>query len=447
MFRRRALQFLHNWAEKENRKPLVLRGARQVGKTSLVNLFASDFDNYLYLNIERKGTKALFEQVNSSSELLTAIFLFCRKQKKVGRTLLFIDEIQASPEALEQLRYFYEDMPELFVIAAGSLLETLIDSHISFPVGRVEYLLLRPCSFSEFLGAMGEAALQESLDTVSLPAPIHETCMRLFNTYTLIGGMPEVVAHFSKHRDYVALNAIYESLLNGYKDDSEKYATNNTMARVIRYILSEGWRFAAQSITLGNFANSSYKARETGEAFRALEKAMLLELVYPASSQELPIHSELKRAPKLLWLDTGLVNHFAEVQTEVFGVLDIQDAWRGCVAEHIVGQELLAAESNLSARRRFWVRAKQGSDAEVDFIIQYQNKIIPIEVKSGHNAHLKSLHLFMDGVPHDVAIRIWSKPFSIAEVKTGSGKVFRLFNVPFYYSGYLELVLDKYISN
>jgi predicted AAA+ superfamily ATPase len=181
-----------------------------------------------------------------------------------------------------------------------------------------------------------------------------------------------------------------------------------------------------------------------GEAFRTLEKTFVLELCYPTTDMLVPITKDLKRSPKLLWLDCGLVNYAAKVQKEVFGAVDILDAWRGKIAEQIVAQELLALDSRVSNQRNFWVRNKKDSEAEVDFVLQTGNKVIPIEVKSGHNAKLKSLHLFMDEVPHDIAVRVWSQPFSIDEVATQNGKKFRLINLPFYYVGQLEELLREY---
>jgi hypothetical protein len=233
-------------------------------------------------------------------------------------------------------------------------------------------------------------------------------------------------------------------LLTSYRDDVEKYAGNDTMSQTIRYILQAGWKFAAERITLGGFAGSSYRSREMGEAFRTLEKTFILELCYPTTDCLVPLAKDLKRSPKLLWLDCGLVNYIANVQKEVFGATDILDAWRGKIAEQIVAQELLALDSRVSNQRNFWVRNRKDSDAEVDFVLQWDSQIIPVEVKSGHNAKLKSLHLFMDEAPHAIAVRVWSQPFSVDEVTTPKGKKFKLFNVPFYYVGVLEEVLKRH---
>ena len=444
MFERNAITELEKWAAKSNRKPLILRGSRQVGKTTLVNGFSQGFENYLYLNFEKNpSAMTLFEKEQEIDGLLSEIFLFCNKDNRLGKTLLFIDEIQNSKTAITKLRYFYEaNLHHLYVIAAGSLLETMLNKNTSFPVGRVEYLAVRPCVFNEFLRAIGEKQLEKAILARQIPKALHSKTMNLFNTFTLIGGMPEVVADYAANKNFVGLKAIYESLLASYRDDVEKYARNETMSQTIRYILQAGWKFAAERITLGGFAGSSYKSREIGEALRTLEKTFMLELCYPTTDCRVPIVKDLKRSPKLLWLDCGLINYAAKAQKEVFGAKDILDAWRGKIAEQIVAQELLALDFRVSNQRNFWVRNKKDSDAEVDFVLQHEGMVIPIEVKSGHNAKLRSLHLFMDEAPHNIAVRVWSQPFSIDEAKTHSGKRFKLINLPFYYLGVLENILN-----
>ena len=445
MFERNILTKLEQWAAKTNHKPLILRGSRQVGKTTLVDGFAKRYENYLYLNLEKNQSAiTLFEKEQEIDDLVSEIFLFCNKGKKQGKTLLFIDEIQNSKMAITKLRYFYETkMPDLYVIAAGSLLETMLNSNISFPVGRVDYLAVRPCVFNEFLRAIGEMQLENALLDCKIPEALHGKTMNLFNKFALIGGMPEVIADYAENKNFLGLNDIYESLLTSYRDDIEKYARNETMSQTIRYILQSGWKFVAERITLGNFAGSPYKAREMGEAFRTLEKTFILELCYPTTDTIMPITKDQKRSPKLLWLDCGLVNYAAKIQKEVFGASDILDVWRGKIAEQIVAQELSAFDSRVSNQRNFWVRNKKDSDAEVDFVYQFDNKVIPIEVKSGHNAKLRSLHLFLDEAPHNIAVRVWSQPFSIDNVTTREGKKIKLINLPFYYVCRLEEILNK----
>ena len=443
-FNRNALAWLKKWRVSSDRKPLILRGARQVGKTTLVTQFAKEYDVFLHLNLEKSEERNLFEKYDDVNELLRAIFILKNKQIADKNVLLFIDEIQNSSKAVAILRYFYEEANHIHVISAGSLLETLVDVRkISFPVGRVQYLALRPCTFSEFLGAMENTYDLPFIENADVPEIIHERLMKQFREYILCGGMPAAIVQYSKNRDILSVRQIYESLLLSYSDDVEKYTASQSMVKVIRAILANGWQCAAETISFEGFGGSSYRSREMSEAFQIITKAMLLELVYPSSTVQCPMMPNMRKRPKLMWLDTGLVNYASKIQRDVFSVDDINDVWRGRVAEHIVGQELLAISNEVSQKRLYWRSDKVGSEAEVDFVYVYNGWAIPVEVKSGHNAKLKSLHQYMDMAPHDVAIRVWSKPFSIDEVKTSNGKEFRLINLPFYYIGQLDKVLAR----
>lgn len=445
MFRRNIISKLEAWKQDKKHKPLILRGARQVGKTTVVNEFGSQFDNYLYFNLERNENAKLFEMEIPLDDLVNMLYASVGKVKKEGTTLVFIDEIQNSPKTIALLRYFYEQRPDLYVIAAGSLLENLVDVKVSFPVGRVQYLALRPCSFSEFLGAIGKYNLLAVLSQkAEYTVAFHEQLMHLFNQYTIVGGMPEAVQQYAETQDVIGIEDVYETLVQAYKDDSEKYVRGNKLTDVVRFVLSYGWAFSGETITLGNFANSGYKSREVGEAFRLLEKAMLLELIYPVSSTQLPIIPETKRMPKLIWFDTGLVNYQAGIRKEIIGSTDMVDSWRGHIAEQITAQELLTLDDRVGQHRSFW--AKPNNGAEVDFIFTHNSKLYPIEVKSGTNAHLRSLQVFMDSSEVNIAIRIWSKPYSIDKVKTIHGKEFTLINLPFYLIGNLRNVLDAVVE-
>lgn len=442
MFRRKILDKLEAWKQDEKHKPLILRGARQVGKTTVVNDFGNQFDNYLYFNLERSQNIKLFEMEIPLDDLVNMLYSSLGKVKKQGSTLIFIDEIQNSPKTIALLRYFYEQRPDLYIIAAGSLLENLIDVKVSFPVGRVQYLALRPCSFYEFLGAVGKRNLLAVLaQKAEYSSAFHDELMYFFNQYAIIGGMPEAVQKYAESHDILALDDIYETLVQSYKDDSEKYVRGNKLTDVVRFILSYGWAFSGETITLGNFAHSGYRSREVGEAFRLLEKAMLLELTYPVSSTQLPIIPETKRMPKLIWFDTGLVNYQAGIRREMVGSTEMVDSWRGHIAEQITAQELLALEDRVGQHRAFW--AKPNNGAEVDFVVSYNAKLYPIEVKSGTNAHLRSLQVFMDNANVHLAIRIWSKPFSVNTVQTPKGKTYSLVNLPFYLIGNLYRILEE----
>lgn len=443
---RRALDYLREWKNKVNRKPLILRGARQVGKTTLVKEFSKEYDVFLHLNLENEDERLLFEKFHSAKELIRAVFLFKNIQQVKDNVLLFIDEIQNSQKAVAMLRYFYEEENWLHVITAGSLLETVMDvRRISFPVGRVDYMALRPCSFEEFLNGMGDDFDIPYIQNVDVLDVIHPRLQQWFREYVLCGGMPAAVVQYAQNRDILSVKSTYESLLTSYRDDVEKYTSSQTLTRVVRAILTHGWKSASEIISFEGFAGTPYRSREMSEAFQTISKAMLLELVYPSSEERLPIMPNLRKHPKLLWLDTGLVNYVSGIQRDVFSVEDIQDVWRGRIAEHIVGQELLCLDNRVSATRAYWHSNRIGSEAEVDFVHPYQGLLVPIEVKSGHNAKLKSLHIFMESAPHNIAVRVWSQPYSIDEVSTPSGKPFKLINIPFYYVGQIEKILNREI--
>lgn len=446
MFERNALLWLREWKSRTNRKPLIIRGARQVGKTSLVDLFGTEFDCYLKFNLDEANDLALFEKEMPVQDLYSILLATRGRAKNAGTTLIFIDEIQNSPNAIKMLRYFYEELPHLFVIAAGSLLETMLaeNKQISFPVGRVEYMALRPCTFDEFLGAVGENGLKELVQKAKVPEALHSRVVQLFNKYALVGGMPQAVAEYAQTQDIIALTNVYQSLLIGYRDDVEKYTRSETSRNVIRHIIQNGWVYADEQITFEKFASSSYKSREIGDAMRTLEKTMLIELVYPSVQTSLPIVPDLKKRPRLMWIDTGLMNYAAGIQSELYTIDDLNDAWRGKVAEHLVGQELLGMNNLFINKRAFWVRESRNSQAELDYLyVDQKYGLIPIEVKSGANAHLRSLQAFMKESPCSVAVRFWGKPERQDVVTLDNGKEYTLYSLPYYYAGQLNHVLQR----
>ena len=435
MFQRNITDQLKQWAAKKNRKPLVLRGARQVGKTTAVKIFADSFDTCIFLNLDRPDDRRIFENKESPfEEVLRAIFF----HKNISpdpdqRILIFIDEIQNSPRAVSLLRYFHEDAPHLYVIAAGSLLETLIDRHISFPVGRVEYLFLYPLTFDEFVNALGETAAYSALfDQYPLPDYAHIKLKELFRIFCLIGGMPEIVADYAAHRDIVRLSAIFDALFTAYADDVEKYASSKSQAAVIRHAISTIPLEAGGRIRFHGFGRSSYGSKEIGEALRILEKAMLIRLVYPSTTTTLPIAPNFRKSPRLQFLDTGMLNYRAGLQKNIFNTVNLESVYEGKIIEHLIGQELTGRCLTSSELPLFWVRQKKQSNAEVDFIIRHRDKILPLEVKSGASGRLRSLHQFIDAAPHALAARFYGGQFSIQQAATVQGKPFTLYNLPHY---------------
>ena len=439
MFKRLALPKLLNWSAQPNHKPLIIRGARQVGKTTLVHQLASHFEQYIYLNLELPSDRKPFIEFNNVDQLLQAVFFLQNKSYDLNRkNLLFIDEIQEVPEALNILRYIYEQAPQLHVIAAGSMLESIFNKDIHFPVGRVSYLMLRPVSFPEFLLALDETAAYEQLEKVPFQAFAHDRLIALFHTYAIVGGMPEVVAQYARHKDLRTLHPIYDSLIASYLDDVEKYARSDSQSIHIRHVIQASFHHAGHRIKFEHFGHSAYKSREMGEALRIAEKALLLHLVYPTTNASLPLIPAINKSPRLQILDTGLLNYRAGVQKDIIGTKDLSSVYQGIITEHIVGQELLAFQFEALSGLSFWVREKNTSMAEVDYIFPFEGKLIPIEVKSGASGTLRSLHLYMDMAPHRMAVRMYAGPLMIHTMTTPAGKSYYLLNLPYFLTSRLE---------
>ena len=445
MFERGIITELQKWKISENRKPLVLRGARQTGKTTVVEQFSTEYSQFISLNLERNVDREIFVRYNSIEDVVQAIFFqYNKKTELITDTLLFIDEIQQSPEAVALLRYFYEDYPDLHVIAAGSLLETLIGKSINFPVGRVEYRAVRPVSFAEFLSAMGEEQALIQYNTIPVKDFAHEKLIKLFHTYTLIGGMPEIVANYIKNRDLTSLQNVYESLLIPYFDDVEKYAKNSGQIQILRHTIRSIFFEAGRRIKFQGFGASTYNSKEIGEALRTLEKTMLIHLIFPTTQTKPPFSPDIKKSPRLQVLDTGMLNFFSGLQKELFGTQDLNDLYKGKITEHIVGQELLASNYSFLNSLHFWVRDKKQSEAEIDIMYPYKSAMIPVEVKSGKSGKLRSLNYFLEVSNIDFAVRCYAGKLQLEEYKTLNGKKFRLLNLPYFLSGKLKEYLDYY---
>jgi uncharacterized protein len=434
---------LVKWKNSTSRKPLLLRGARQVGKTTVIDMFSRHYKHYIKLNLEEADKSLPFTEYGNAIRLVEQIFFLHNIEiKNIDNTLLFIDEIQEVPGALNMLRYFYEQVPQLHVIAAGSLLETAIKGEIKIPVGRVEYKIIRPVSFHEFLEASGESIAAKELLNVPIKEYTHNKLLNLFHIYTLIGGMPEIVNNYIKNRDLVTLKEIYTSLVFSYIEDVEKYGRNNNLIQVIRHVIRAGFLEAGNRIKFHGFGNSSFNSREVSEAMQTLQKVMLLHLIYPTTNTAIPVIPDKKKSPRLQVLDTGMLNHFAGLQNDLIGTKNLDTVYRGKIAEHIVGQEILASKYNILNELNFWVREKSNSNAEVDFVIGHRGLIIPIEVKSGPSGTLRSLHSFMDAADHHFAIRLYNGVLKIDKVKTLQDKEYSLLNLPYYLAGKVENYID-----
>ena len=452
MYERQLIHQLRKWSQKKTHKPLVIRGARQVGKSTLVQEFGREFDIYIEVNLELSDDTSIFLKTDNVFEIWQYL---CLKNHVISdsnkRMLLFIDEIQEVPQAVALLRYFYEKMPWLFVITAGSRLQTLLKKRISFPVARVEYLNLRPFSFEEYVNALEGPVWRDMLANLSVSPLMHQQMMNLFNMYALTGGMPEVVTAYAESHDIVSLTSIFNSLLKGYNEDVERYARNEEQVRILRHIIETAWFSAAETITFSNFGGSSYTSTQIHEAMTNLEKAYLLSLDYPVTSTQAPLVPAKRRSPKLILVDIGITNFVAGIQLEYLQNKELLDTWRGHAAEQIVAQELrILLDKEMRENQCYWVRDKKGTKAEIDFVWQYGTQIIPIEVKAGTNSHLRSLHSYVNCSTHKVtAVRVWSGEFFVQDAFTPEpeNRPYRLINIPFYYVCQLPKILRANVSD
>ena len=438
LFKRQALGDLQRWKADLARKPLVIRGARQVGKSSLVRLFSKEYRRYAELNLEKPVHAALFRRGLSLTELVQAIQLECRLPTGNEPWLLCLDEIQEVPDAVAILRFFYEERPDIHVIAAGSLLETAMDAAaISFPVGRVQFLHMRPLCFEEFLVVMGESAAAEAWRTVPVPAFAHARLLALFHTYALTGGMPEAVLRYRQTQgDLAAVNEVYADLIAAFRDDISKYGRNDTMRRILLHCLDTAPYQIGSRITFNGFGGSNYQSREVGEALRTLERAKLLELVYPTVHGQEPLMPDHKKSPRLQFLDAGLVNHVAGLQRELIGVRDLTGVYRGRLIEQLVGQEIKATDSRRDVPLVFWVRDKAQANAEVDFLLRTDEGVVPVEAKSGAVGKLRSLHEFLLRNPALIAVRLYAGEYLEHPITVGD-RTCLLINIPYYAAGLL----------
>ncbi len=344
------------------------------------------------------------------------------------------------------LRYFYEEYPQLYVIAAGSLLEFALRTVPSFPVGRVEQVVLHPFDFEEFLLALDRKDLVTELDKIPLNKYAHESILDLFHDYAIIGGMPEIVKRFTEQKNMTNLSDIYRNLWQSYRDDVEKYASNSTERKIIRHIIDTA-PFEDDRITLNGFGKSAYRSREVGEALRSLDMARIIQLIYPATVVKPPVSANVTRKPRLQFVDTGLLNYSAGHQAEMIGIHDLNDFSRGRIIQHLSAQQLQAQFISPLYKPLFWVREKANSNAEVDLIFQHGKYLIPIEIKSGSHGSLRSIHEFIKICDHKYAVRLLANDFSVESVKTPDGTPYLLMNLPYYASVKIPQYIKWFVGN
>ena len=448
---RHNFKFMDRWYEQDNHKPLVMRGARQVGKSTLVRLFSEQKKVELVeLNFERNPDYANLFSSNDPKQIVTTMRLMLNKDIRPGQAILFLDEIQAAPKVLACLRYFYEEFPELHVVAAGSLLDfELASLSFSMPVGRISYLNLHPMNFTEFLRAVGEKNLAEFVETWKtsddLPMPLHQKLMGLLRQCMAVGGMPEAVKSFADLSDYRQAEQIKQDLLATFADDFSKYARHQDQ-ELIRLSFHKAPMFIGRKVKYSEISKDIPTPR-VSQSLNQLEKARVLSKVVRTAANGIPLSAEENtKFFKLLFLDVGLVSTMLNVSWQALQD-DLLLINQGALAEQWVGQELLSSlDSHLTPHLHYWAREARSSSAELDYIIA-TNKPVPVEVKAGKSGSLKSLHLFMKEKSSDIAVRFNADTPSILcdehELLDGSNKAYTLLSLPLYMAGQVRRILSE----
>lgn len=444
--------YLYDWKLESDRKPLLVRGARQVGKSWAIRHLAESFENFIEINLEsRKDILPLFAEATDVKKLTRQISLIFGIPIIEGKTLLFIDEIQFSLEAISLLRYFREEMPGLHVIAAGSLLEFALEEIPSFGVGRISSVFMYPFSFTEYLKAIGKQDWVEEISTSSYKSPIfgalHDKIVEEFRDFMLVGGMPACVAKWAETKDYLKCSVIQDEILQSYYDDFGKYAKKidpgALRATLQSVIQQQGAKFVYSKV------EGAYREEIIKESLRRLTQAGLIQPVKMTSANGLPLGAQVNsKFTKYLYLDTGLMLRALDMD---FGMDEVKKTAilgtssdlvnKGSMAEMFVGWELIKSGNHrLKHDLYYWENLAKGASAEVDFVMPYNMQVLPIEVKSGTSGKMKSLRLFMESKHLSIAIRTSLENFAELSLPNDS----KILIVPLYAISRYRTILGSY---
>ena len=440
---RAAYHYLVQWLQSVDRKPIIIRGARQVGKTWLVRELAKQQNKQLIeLNFEQRPQDQSYFSSNDPKVIIKLLSAGLQRTIDSENSILFLDEIQAAPILLSKLRWFAEEMPEFPVITAGSLLDFVLDKHeFSMPVGRISYLHLEPLSFEEFLDAQGKQLLIEFLvnyqwqDTI--PLAIHQQLMDLFKEYLIIGGMPAAAYSWSKEASIEKISQIHHNLLASYRDDFAKYSGKisiqllDDVMTAVPGILSDKFVYTRVS--------KDITASTVKSALNLLCQARVAHKIVATAGNGLPLAAEKnEKFFKVIFLDVGLVSALLGLRLDqIYSFADVNFINAGGLSEQVVGQLLRKNYPfYIDPKLFYWIREQKNSNAEVDYLMQHGPNIIPVEVKSGSTGSLKSLHLFMGLKNYSMAVRINSDLPSLTSINTiVSDKQpvsYQLASIPFY---------------
>ena len=446
--KRFAEEILLRWLGASSRKPLVIRGARQVGKSTLVRQFAQNNGlNLFEVNLERHPTLLSVFKTNDPDRIMKELEFLCGKGSiRTGKDLIFLDEIQAIPEALQSLRYFLEEYPQIPLIAAGSLLEFALAKHsFSMPVGRIQYLFLYPMSFEEVLEAMSQDDLIALLRTYQIgedfPATAHTRLLNLQRKYFLTGGMPEAVQRYIESgEDFTLVTDVHASITETYKDDFAKYSSRSAL-QMIHRIFEYVPRGIGEKFKYFRVSPDSH-ARDVRAALELLVKAQLIVKAFHTDGSGLPLGATVnEHIFKPYFLDCGLVNHMCgvtRISLEELQAMSFINS--GKIAEQFIAQHLCSMNRASGFRTlTYWLREGRTANAEVDFLIQLDQSMVPVEVKAGKSGSLKSLLQFISQKKCNRAVRFDLNPPSLQRIShnlaqaVGTVKVeYDLLSLPLY---------------
>ena len=397
-------KYLDEWKNSKNLKPLMLRGARQVGKSSSVRELGKKFNYFLEINFEKREhqeAKKIFERHSSPKLIIDELYAMFGIPVSAGKTLLFIDEVQNCSAAISALRFFYEEMPDLHVIAAGSLLEFALQELPSFGVGRIRSLFMYPMSFEEYLNAMNFKGLSDKISTSSVEKPMSETLhkqsLNHLMRFIAIGGMPEVVATYANGGTLHECQQVLNDLILTYNDDFSKYkkrVPSSLLKDVFISIVEQTGSKFVYSRAAENVKHESIKT--------AVDLLIMAGLTYPithSSANGVPLGAQLNRKhQKMILFDTGIMQQISKLDiSKLFLGETLEQINRGSIAEMFVGLEIVKRmPNNAPAQLFYWQREQRGSQAEIDYLIENGTEILPIEVKSGTRGAMQSLHKFLD---------------------------------------------------
>jgi predicted AAA+ superfamily ATPase len=440
------------WKSSRNRKPLMVRGARQVGKTYSIEKFAGQ--NYRYLlkvNLEQdRNIHSVFESLRPE-QIVNELSVLYQIPVEDEHTLLFIDEIQACPRAIAALRYFYEQKPGLHIICAGSLLDhTLNELQYSMPVGRLDYAYMYPLSFSEFLKEAGENGLYGFINGFTVDGDfslaIHNRILELLRLYFFIGGMPEAVDYYLKTRDLSGIDKIHSALITSIEYDFSKYGTRKQQ-ELLRDVLHYVANNIGKKVKYVN-VNRNVPSALLKDALLKLEMSRIIHLVRHTRSSEVPL-SRLQDNDvfKPLLFDIGILGHIAGIK--LLDIKNLATEFDGAMAEQFVFQELLASGQPYREQRlSYWIREAKNSNAEIDCLHQVGNRVYPVEIKSGKRGTLKSLHVFLAEKNKSTGIRLNADSPSVGNDLTARvnlpGKeelTYNLISLPLYLAGRLDQIV------